>query len=430
MLVKAPRPHARRVSPLRMKTMNTVGLLTLLREYGPLSRSDLARISKLSKPTVSEQINDLMSRGLVVETGEKRPGSQRGKKPTLLQFNEDCGRVIAARVSATRVQVWEARLDGSLTHQTVLPIQLELGPGYVIQTLKDAIRPILNNGGGDPFRRRLISVATPGLVDVRNGIVLETDNIFGWRNVALGADLNWEFGVPVIVDNDVNLAVLAEARSGGGQDQQSFVLVQLDTGIGLGIFLNGAAYHGQHWAAGEIAHMVLDPALIGSPTGGRGHLESAVAMDRVTERVHKLAQSSPGPLASLLKRMPPVDALLEAEKQGHKEAGQLVRELAETLGVAVVNVSACYDPGKIILLGPLFSALFDRIRTVFESIIRWPVQLELSGLGEDVFLRGALVAGLARIFDRMDLELESPAVGGAANGAPSQRKEEPAHEPA
>ncbi|MCC7237632.1 MAG: ROK family transcriptional regulator [Bryobacterales bacterium] len=430
MIAKTPRPHTRRVSPLRMKTMNTVGLLTLLREHGPLSRSDLARITRLSKPTVSEQVTDLISRGLVVETGAKKPGSQRGKKPTMLQFNEDCGRVIAARISSTGVQVWEARLDGTLTHQAVLPIHLELGPGDVIQTLKDAIRPLLNHGSGDAARRRLISIATPGLVDVRNGIVLETDNIFGWRNVALGADLNWEFGVPVVVDNDVNLAVLAEARFGGGQDQHSFALIQLDTGIGLGVYLNGAAYHGQHWAAGEIAHMVLDPASIGSPTGGRGHLESAVAMDRVTERVLQLALATPGPLAGLLKRMPPVEALLEAESQGHAPAGELARELAETLGVAIVNVSACYDPGKIILLGPLFTSLFGRIRTVFESIIRWPVKLELSSLGEDVFLRGALVAGLARIFDRMDLELENPAPAGGVGGTSAQPKEEPAIEQA
>ncbi len=429
MITATPRFPARRVNPLRMKTMNTVGLLTLLRERGPLSRSDLAQISRLSKPTVSEQVADLLSRELVVEIGQRKSGSRRGKRPTLLQFNEDCGRVIAARISAGRVEAWESRLDGTVIDRTELPIRAELGADFVIGALKDAIRPLLNRAAGVSPRRRLISIAAPGLVDVRNGIVLETDNIFGWRNVSLGAELNWEFGVPVVVDNDVNLAALAEARFGGGQNQHSFLVIQLESGIGLGVYLNGETYHGQHWAAGEIAHMVPDPAVIGTPTGGRGHLESAVALDRVAERVSDLARESEGPLAALLRSKPPIEALLEAAGQGQEPAERFARELAETLGAAIANVAACFDPGKIILLGPLFSSLFERIRPVFESVIRWPVKLELSKAGEDVILRGALVAGLARIFDRLELELEA-----GAGVAPAARQrasgKEAADEPA
>lgn len=396
--------------------MNTVGILTLLREHGPLSRSDLASISRLSKPTVSEQVADLISRGLAIEIGQRNSAARRGKKATMLQFNEDCGRVIAARISSNRVEAWESRLDGSMTGQTVLPIRPEFGPDFVIRTLKEAIRTLLNSSPAGMAGRRLISVAAPGLVDARNGIVLETDNIFGWRNVPLGSELNWEFSLPTVVDNDVNLAALAEARFGGGQNQNSFLLFQLDTGIGLGVFLNGAPYHGQHWAAGEVAHMVPDRTAIGSSTGGRGHLESAVAMDRVTDRVNQLARSSSGPLAALLKSKPPVQALLEAANQGHGPAEDYVRELTETLSTAIANASACFDPGKIILLGPLCSALFDRIRPIFESVIRWPVKLELSSLGEDVFLRGAFVAGQSRIFDRLEMELETPATATANRG--------------
>lgn len=430
MLAEAPRPPARRVSQLRMKALNTAGLLTLLRECGPLSRSDLARISRLSKPTVSEQVADLMSRGLVIEIGQRKFDSRRGKKATLLQFNEDCGRVIAARISAECVQVCEFRLDGSLTSQKVLPVQPDLGPEYIIGGLKDVIRSMLSSAADGTPRRRLISIAAPGLVDVRNGIVLETDNIFGWRNVSLSADLNWEFGVPVVVDNDVNLAALAEASFGGGKGERSFVLIQLDTGIGLGVFLNGAPYHGQNWAAGEIAHMVPDPAKLGSPTGGRGHLESAVALDRVAERVNELARTSPGPLANLLKSMAPIEALLAAESQGQEAAGQYANELAATLGASIANISACYDPAKIILLGPLFSHLFDRIRLVFESVIRWPVKLEMSGLGEDVFLRGAFVAGLTRLIDRIEIELENstpvPSAGNSGDRPGMEVRDEPA----
>ncbi len=422
MLIPTSKPVARRINPLRMKTMNTASLLTLLREQGPLSRSDLARISRLSKPTVSEQVADLISRGYVVETGQSPPGARRGKKPTLLEFNAGCGRVIAARISADHIQVREFSLDGSVTHQATLPIRPSLGPDFVIGVLKEAIRPILQRSAVAPGRR-LIAIAAPGLVDVVNGIVLETDNLFGWRNVSLGADLGWEFGIPVVVDNDTNFATLAEARYGGGRGEPSFVVIQLDTGIGLGAYINGAPYHGRHWAGGEIAHMVPNPALISSPTGGRGHLESAVAMDRVEERVRELAAAAQGPLPALLESNPPLQALLLAAERGDAPAAEYVRELTRTLAAAITNVSACFDPGKIILIGPLFSALFGEIRAAFESVFRWPVKLELSGLGEDVALRGALVAGLARIHDRLEIELESPLAAPPA-GAPVSLVEE------
>ncbi|MCZ2157558.1 MAG: ROK family protein [Bryobacterales bacterium] len=413
MLRRAPRPSTKRIDPHRMKAMNAASLLSLLQELGPLGRADLARLSRLSKPTVSEQIADLISRGLVIETGHRKPTSKRGKKLTLLEFNEDCGRVIAARISSTQVRAWEAKLDGAVLREVCLPVEPRFGPKYVIDALRDAIGPILASADVPP-QRRLISVSTPGIVDADNGIVLETDNIFGWRNVSLAATLHREFGVPVCVDNDVNLAVLAEARFGAGRGQKSFALIHLDTGLGLGVFLNGAPYHGQHWAAGEIAHMVPNASDIGIPTGGRGHLESAVALDCVSEQVRKLAADSSGPLATLLEKQQPVQALLAAASQGQESAVRYVSKIVEILAAAIVNVSACYDPARIILVGPLFSLLFDRIRPVFESVIRWPVELQLSTLGEDAFLRGALAAGLSRLFSALEVELETTASGSAA----------------
>ncbi len=409
MPAKGSGSSTRRIDPYRMKAMNTTALLNLVRDCGPLSRSDLARLSRLSKPTVSEQIADLLARGLVNEIGQRESGPRRGKKATLLQFNEDAGRVVAARISTSMVEAWEARLDGSVINKIALPIQSGFGPDLVIRILKDAIRSMLAGGAEVPLHRRLISVAAPGLVDIQNGIVLETDNVFGWRDVPLGSLLHWEFGIPVVVNNDVNLAVLAEAQYGGDREEQSFALIQLDTGIGLGVFLNGALHHGRHWAAGEIAHMVPYPAKIGLPTAGRGHLESLLAEDRVTEHIRELALTDGGLLAQYLENKSPIAALVDAADDGDAAAADYVRELVEILGAAIANVSACYDPDKIILLGSLFTALFDRIRSAFESVIRWPVKLELSNVGEDVFLHGALVAGLERIFDRLEIELETVA---------------------
>jgi predicted NBD/HSP70 family sugar kinase len=356
-----------------MKSLNAIEILELVRTRGPISRAHLAACSRLSKPTVSDQVDALISRGLVVEAGPGDSGTRGGKKPTLVEFNGGHGQIFCADVGPELIRFAAADLRGTVFRRNVLPTQPERGPRAVVRTVKKGLADLI--GAADDGKVRVISMAVPGIVDIRQGIVLETENVFGWRNLHLAADLAGHFGIPVRIDNDVNMAALAELSGGSAPDD--FVFVRLHTGIGAAVVLGGKLHHGAHWAAGEIGHMLLDVGRLPRGTDPRGYLESVVGQDRVSERVRKLAR-----------------------RGGRTAAEQEVsRDVALHLGSAIANIASVCDPHAVILLGEPFPGILDEIRRVTEKLVPWPVEVRLSQLGEDAALQGALAAGLNHAYD-------------------------------
>ncbi len=384
----------RRVDPLVMKSLNAIEVLELVRTHGPVSRARLATHSRLSKPTVSDQVDALISRGLVVDTGPGVASSRGGKKPTLLEFNSGYGQIFCADVGPEWIRFESFDLQGRTLHRNVLPTRPERGARGIVRALKQGIGELLS--AAPEASLRIISLAAPGIIDVRHGIVLETDNVFGWRDLHLGDEISTHFGLPVQIDNDVNMAALAELRAGSAP--QDFVLLRLYTGVGAAVVLDGKLHHGAHWAAGEIGHMLLDIRALSGASNPRGYLESVIGEDRVQTRVRKLAR-----------------------KQGRSAAGRTVAEdVALHLGTAIANIASVFDPQAVILLGESFVPLVDHIRRITSQIVPWPVDVCLSQLGEDAALKGALAAGLNRALRQITHSLQIEAAGPGARADAAQ----------
>jgi glucokinase len=124
---------------------------------------------------------------------------------------------------------------------------------------------------------RAVAAGAPGVTNVDEGVVIATSYLMGWRDVPLRALLEAKLGVPVAVDNDVNVAAIAESKIGVARGVRDFVFVALGTGIGAGIVLNGQIFHGMSWSAGEIGYLLV-PGTPVTPveTGEPGALEGIV----------------------------------------------------------------------------------------------------------------------------------------------------------
>lgn len=389
MRLQSHRLVTRRVDPLVMKSLNAIEVLELVRTRGPISRASLAASSQLSKPTVSDQVDSLISRELVIEVGTGNASSRGGKKPTLVEFNASYGQVFCADIGAESIRFAAFDLSGRHLGRDVLPTRPDRGTRSVVRTVRQGIAGLIEAASDSHLR--VISVAVPGIVDVRQGMVLETDNVFGWRDLRLGPELSSHFGIPVCVDNDVNMAALAERNSGTAPD--NFVLVRLDTGIGAAVVLNGRLHHGAHWAAGEIGHMALNVNAIDEAADPRGYLESVVGRDRVEASIRRAARES-GKAA--------------AERQ-------VMSDVALHMGSAIANIAAMYDPDAVILLGEAFLPIVDQIRRISSRVVRWPVEVRVSQLGEDAALHGALAAGLEHAYAEIAQSLHSEATEKAAS---------------
>jgi glucokinase len=372
-----------------MRKVNADLLLEIIRQKGLVSRAELARLSGLTKPTVSSQVADLLERGIVVEDGAGEPDARGGKPPTLLRFDANCGVLVAAEIASPEVRVWLADLNGDVVDTETCAIHAELGARHVLEILCGAIDSVL--GRGQHRRRKLLSIgiAAPGRVDAKSGIVLEAGNVFHWREVEVRKRVEDRFGVRTVVDNDVNFAALGEMHSGLAIGVKNFVLIRLGTGVGAGLVLGGHLYQGAHWAAGEIGHMIFDRASDAEGATDRGLLELAIGSDRVRE---KIRSSEAGGLSDrlLLPNADLAGELTEALRRDDPVAARIVDELAAQLSIAVADLAAAIDPELVVLAGDLFGLVADRIRELVGRVIPWPTRIELSALGADAALMGAM----------------------------------------
>lgn len=370
-----------------MRKMNAALLLNIIRDKGLASRAGLARASGLTKPTVSSQVADLLQRGIVLEDGEAAPDARGGKPPMMLRFNPHWGSVIAAEIGSAAVRVWHADLDGRPFDSEERAIRPEFGAAHILDVLCSAAQEVQSRAliGHNLLS---IAVAAPGRVDARTGTVLEAGNVFHWRNVEVRKRMEDRFGVPVIVDNDVNFAALGEMHSGLAAGVENFVLIRLGTGVGAGLVLGGRLYQGTHWAAGEIGHMIVDRASAAEDGADRGLLELAIGSDRVKERVMKARAGMPPPPD--LSTAGLAGELAELLSRNDEAASRVLDEVASQISVAVADMAAAIDPEMIVLSGDLFGLVAERIRELVGRVIPWPMRIELSALGADAALMGAM----------------------------------------
>ncbi len=237
------RPPAR---PALLRTLNDRTVVELLLAHGPMTRADIATLSGLSKPTAGEALTRLLAEGVVGHAGVSsgRPG------PSAQAYAVDLQRATAAAVVVTpqRVSLEIVDVLGAVIGHAEARRRSSAPPA-------EAVRELLTEAL--PRRRHLdaLVVSVPGVYDSTSDTVAYADGIPEWTRPGLAAGLR-RLGIDhVLVDNDVNLAAVAERHGGAGQDEQGFALLWIDEGLGLALDTDGALHRGATGVAGEIGYM-------------------------------------------------------------------------------------------------------------------------------------------------------------------------------
>jgi predicted NBD/HSP70 family sugar kinase len=389
--MRLPHEHliSQRLRAPLMRSINGIELLNLIRENGPISRASLAKLSFLSKPTVSSQVETLMRQGWVIELGPGESGSKGGKKPTLIRFNADAGRLFGAEIDAAHVRLAVADLEGNIRERLTIPIGPDRSAASVLSIVRRGLARLIDSQPSEGVQR-VISIAAPGRVDVRLGVVLDAGNLFNWHGVPVREQIEAEFGLPVFVDNDVKMATLGEIQFGVAKGEQDVVLVRLDTGIGSGIVSCGKLLPGRHWAAGEIAHMVLDLSKASEDWSARGYLESVVGSDRILEEARALGSDATTAIQ-----------FLEQARTSKGAAREVFDRVVQHLGIAIANMMCAYDPSLVVLQGGLFACVEEELRSIISNAIPWETRIVFSEIGGEAVLLGTLVAARTQAYDRI-----------------------------
>ena len=247
-----------------------------------------------------------------------------------------------------------------------------------------------------------IGIASPGPLDPHTGIILDTPNIKEWVNFPVGPKLCESFGVPVHLDNDANMAGLAEWQYGAGQGHDNVVYLTISTGIGGGVISNGHLLQGARGMAAELGHIIVDPDGPLCGCGYKGHLESFSSGPAIARYVAD--QIKAGRHSSLRDiHKPTAVQVAEAALQGDELAISAYERAGFYLGIAVANYLATFDPSILIFGGGAAQAgelLFLPFQKSLQTHVFHPRYLDdliitKAALGDDAGLLGALA--LARL---------------------------------
>ena len=381
-------------------------LETLLRE-GPLPRSRIARLTGLSKPTVSSVVQYLEACGLVREQG-RRSGSV-GRPSLIYEAVARAGHVFAADVGGSKVRAGLADSYGEVVADATEPPERASGRA-VIDQLARLFRTLVDRADLQPHLVWAAGVGVPGVYDPDADQISASPNLPVLAEVQVGAALEQVLGIPVVLDNDVNLAAVGERWRGLAADRDHFVSISIGTGIGMGIVVNGEVYRGGRGAAGEIDYLPIgaDPfdgwrghplrsaSLRGGPRtrwSGHGPLESASTGPAIIERLGQRIAEGGG---TSLTPKDGVAAIFRAAERGDPMAAGLVDEEARTVALAIVTVAAVLDPQLVVLGGGVGSnpGLLEPVRSYVAELFPRRLDIRTSALGDAAAFHGAIAVGL------------------------------------
>ena len=373
------RPGSRRL----MREINEALVLRTVRERGPISRTDIAQHARLSPATVSDISNLLIEQNLVYERSEGP--STGGRRPVLLDVNDDAGLVVGVKVTQSHLVVALTNLGATLVEQETVALGHDPAPEPVVAALADAVRRMQER---HPGRRVFgIGLGLAGTID-RDAGVCTFSPLLHWRNVPVRALVQARLELPVVVENDVNTLTLAEQWFGNGLGVQDFVVVTVGRGVGMGMVLGGRLYRGGLGGGGEIGHLTMEPGGPRCECGKYGCLEALVAEPALSAAIEE----------RLGRALPLAEAAALAER-GDQRAQEVFTRAGRTLGTAIAHVVNVLNPPLIILGGeglgflpPMSAALRETLSTESFPGFSERLQLVVEPWGDDAWARGA--AGL------------------------------------
>jgi predicted NBD/HSP70 family sugar kinase len=388
-VVEATREPGRRRS---IKAMNEQLLMDHLRAGGPLSRTELAELTGLSKPTVSAAMTALESAGLVRVSGHRI--GVPGPSAALYEFSPHAGHVLA-------VDVGHRYLRGAvcdLTGDALARLEVKSPPGGSRAAIPEMVELGRKLTQMAKLPRRRITqtvIGTPGVFDAVDDSIRLAGLLPGLEHPSVMQELRTAFGHNVMIENDVNASALAEQAVGLGREVDSFAFVSVGTGIGMGLILDGKLRRGAHRVAGEIGYLPLDDAASTDEKDARrrGRLEASASAAGIVRAARRAG----------MRGAVSAERVFAAAAKGDARAEQVVAAEAIMVAKAICSVVTVADPELVVLGGGIGRAagFVDRVRVELDRITPVMPDVRVSALGGDAVVDGCLAAGLTAAWSRI-----------------------------
>jgi predicted NBD/HSP70 family sugar kinase len=391
------RARASRADQTTVRRANLGVVLRHIAANASCSRAEVAAGTGLTRGTVSSLVSELVALDFVREKGEA-PAPRGVGRPGVALALSDVMVGIGLEINVDYVAVSLEDLTGTVRYEhRSYGDNRGSAPNPVLDRLGSAARAALATAAGEGLRPIGITVAVPGLVEEASGTVVFAPNL-GWHGIPVADELRTRLGLPVLVENESNLAALAEHWTGAAVGIDDFVCVFGEVGVGGGVVLGGRLFRGTHGFGGEFGHVSVDPEGRRCACGSRGCVETLVGQESIAAAAG--ISTADGRTQSL------TDELVRRAEDGSKEVVAALNDAGRWLGIALASTFNVLDLQAVVLggcFGPLAPWLVDDVRRTLEerslaarsgSFVVVP-----SAFGDGAAVRGAAALSLRRALE-------------------------------
>jgi predicted NBD/HSP70 family sugar kinase len=385
-------------------TLNLTSYLARLIASGQAtSRSELARMTGLARSTVSEHLAPLLRIDLIAEY-EAEAGA-RGRPPLVLTLNPQAGVILVADIGAARGRLAIADFGQHFLAERSVRTDVGRGPETVLAEVRREFLQMLAEHQIEARNVRLIVVGLPAPVDFATGVPVRPPIMPGWDGYPVPASFQEDFAAPVLVDNDVNLMALGEARCRPAS-QCPLLYVKASTGIGCGIVTHdGQLHRGADGAAGDIGHVRVPGHDEICRCGGIGCIEAFASYGAIARKVGGENEI----------------AAVRTGDSGDAQIATLVRAAAGDIGEVIAMLVHFFNPA-VIVLGGRMTQFGDEMLAGVRSVVYQralplatrKLSVELSTLGHRAGIIGAVVLGVEHVLSPQGLRSMMPVPGPGA----------------
>jgi len=358
-------------------------------QSGPISRASIAKQTGLSKQTISEVMRQFEAEGWVRETG--RTSGHIGRTAVTYELIPSAAYIAAVDLGGTKVRVAICDLSSHVFAEETEPTHPAGGEAVVAQIAALCWKAAAK-GRVARAKLRIAVVGVPGAPQPDTGRVLLAPNIVSFDQMDVAGALSTALGLEVMLENDVNLAVLGESWLGAGQGIDNLAFIALGTGVGSGLMLNGQLVRGATNAAGELGFLPFGADPFEPESLRAGAYERRVASHGIMARYREAAGHDA-----------PVPTIFERANAGEAAAMTVIDDTARYLARGIGAIAAMANPEKVILGGSIGARpeLVERVRHMLPLCFPYPLEVEASLLGNHAALVGAAAIGLSHLHNTL-----------------------------
>lgn len=383
------------ISSSTVKSIHQRIILESIYKKQSTSRTELSRQLNISKPAIADNLNALLSLGIVEEYGEGEVKKSGGRKPRLIRFNKDHKFIIAIDLNYKDPIFVIGNLNGDIYNEFSVKISKHASTSVRIDLIRNAILVLLNSKDATPENLACIAISSPGVFPAKKELSFANPQFKEWFDLDLPQLLSEEFKVNILVKNDVNMAAYGELCYGAGRSSQNILYVSCGSGIGAGLILDSKLFEGRFNSAGEIFNNV-DPAKLAAGTT----LEKSVYIDSLLSRMHGNIKNKSAQTPE--KNIPDFEDIIMAYQDKNPYLMKHLEDIGIELGCTILNIVNLLSVDTVIMGGEyviFYDTFIEQIKKITDSHSLFTPRILKSELGRYAGIMGLFAFSREHYFD-------------------------------